>query len=68
MNKKEKYLKESFEIIRSKNLQVPFKLDACTTVTDLEQYLRVLSKSVMHNDKIRLKRLFHDKIEELKKL
>lgn len=68
MNKKEKYLKESFEIIRAKNLKVPFKLNACTTVTDLEKYLRVLSKSVIHNDKVRLKRLFHDKIEELKNL
>lgn len=68
MTPKQKWLNESIEAIKSKNLQVPFKINVCTTVTDLEKLLRVLEASILHNTKPKILRVLVDQIEELKQL
>lgn len=65
MTSKEEWLNESIEVIKSKNLQVPFKLNQYTTVTDLDKYLKVLQTSILHNTKPKVLKPLVNKIEEL---
>lgn len=65
MKPKEKWLNESIEVIKSKNLQVPFKLNQCTTITDLDKYLKVLQASVLQTTKPKVLKILVNKIEEL---
>lgn len=65
MTPKEEWLYESIEVIKSKNLQVPFKLNQCTTVTDLDKYLKVLQASVLHTTKPKVLKPLVNQIEEL---
>ncbi len=65
MTPKEKWLNESIEAIKSKNLQVPFKLNQCTKVVDLDKYLKVLQSSILHTTKPKVLKTLVNKIEEL---
>lgn len=53
------------EDIRKRNIQAPFKLNACTTVHDLKKYLRVLESSIIKTEKPKILRVLLDKVEEL---
>jgi len=65
MISKEEWLNESIELIKSKNLQVPFKLNQCTNVTDLDKLLKVLQTSILHNTKPKALKPLVNQIEEL---
>ena len=65
MTPKQKWLNESIETIKSKNLQVPFKLNQCTTVTDLDKYLKTLEASILQTTKPKILKVLVNKIEEL---
>lgn len=65
---KQAYLEEAFEIIRNKNIEVPFELVVGSVVTDLEKYLNSLAKAYLESKDRRLEQLFFEKIEFLKKM
>ena len=48
--RKEKWLRESLESIRQKNLKEPILIGKHLAITDLEKYLRVYEKSIKHNN------------------
>lgn len=63
---KEEYLIKAFKEIREKNLIVPFEIVPGSTVTDIEMMLTGLGKSYL-STKSPIDKIFHDKIEELRK-
>ncbi|WP_010250924.1 hypothetical protein [Myroides injenensis] len=65
---KEAYIKNTIELIKSKNLEVPFMIAPGSTVTDLDAYLNSLTSAYLANKDPRLLKLFQDKLEQLKNL
>lgn len=65
MTKKERWLQNSIKEIKAKNLQVPFMLNTCTTVTDLDKLLRVLEASIRKTEKAKILKTLTNQIEEL---
>lgn len=65
MTKKEKWIKEHFELIKQKGLITPFYLNCATLVTDINKYLSYIEKTLQNTENARLKKLFIDKTLEL---
>lgn len=65
---KKKWLNETIKEIRSKNLKAPIKLNAATTIEDLEMYLKTIETAVLHYNNKKILKLFVNKLEQLKKL
>lgn len=68
ISKKEKWIDETFQKIRNKNLIEPFKLDSGTTVTNLELYLSLTKSAMMHTEKTKLLKHFISELERLLEL
>lgn len=65
---KQQYITSSFELIKAKNLPIPFSLDQGSTVPNLDLYLKSLQAAYLNNTDPRIEKLFYDKIEHLKSL
>ena len=64
----DKWLAHSLQHIRSKGLKTPIKLNAATTIHDLERELLHIQKAVQHTESEKVLQLFIYKINELKNL
>lgn len=65
---KQQYINSAYDLIKAKNLTIPFNLDAGCSVSDLDKYLHSLKAGYMNSIDPRLEKLFYDKIEALKTL
>ena len=68
MTDKEQWLDDNLKIIKSKGLKPPIKLNACTVITNLDRYLRVLESSILKTEKTKILKVLVYKIEELTNL
>lgn len=65
---KKKWLNDVLKDIKAKNIQTPVKLNAATTIENLEMYLKTIEAAVLHYNNKKILKLFVDKLEQLKKL
>ncbi len=68
MSNKEKWIDETFQKIRNKNLKEPFKIDSGTTVTNLNRYLSLAKKAMMNTEKPKLLKHFVSELNRLLEL
>lgn len=68
MTEKEQWLNDNIELIKSKGLKSPIRLNACTVITDLDKYLRILQASILKTEKTKVLKTLVHKIEELTEL
>lgn len=65
---KEKYIRETFEIIRNKNLSEPITIKPGEQIGDLEKFLESTQKSMMATDNKNILKLYIEKLKILQTL